>query len=254
LVVATHARGIFILDNLNAVQEMTPAVTQSTSHLFTVEPAEMRRLAGTKAHAGDMIFRGENPPAGAIIDYYLGDAARNDSIAIVVRDALGREVSTVRPTRRAGVNRVVWNLRLNSLPGAPAAESDDDDAPRGAPPGRYVAPGRYTIRLTVGSARREQTVLVREDSRLQITALQRTQWHTATDSIASVYRQVVALGADAATGNDAELRRTIRELQDRVGTLYGNVQRGNGPPTADQRKQMAYFPTVLRDLRARMPR
>ena len=254
LVVATHARGVFILDNLNALQEFSAGVAQSAAHLFTVEPTDMRRLAGTKAHSGDMIFRGENPPAGAVIDYWLSDAGSKDSVLIAVLDPRGREVSRVRATRRAGVNRVVWNLRVPALPGAAAADNGDDDAPRGAPPGRYVAPGRYTVRLTVGATSREQPVIVREDARVQITALQRAQWHTASDSVASVYRQVVQLGADAAPGSDADLKRTIRELQDRVGTLYGNVLRGNGPPTADQRKQMGYFPTVLRDLRARVTR
>jgi photosystem II stability/assembly factor-like uncharacterized protein len=254
LVVATHARGIFILDNLNPLQEYTGAVAQSAAHLFTIEPAEMRRLASVQAHTGDMIFRGENPPAGAVIDYWLSDPASRDSITIAVRDARGRAVATVRPSRRAGVNRVVWNLRLPALPGAPAADNSDDDAPRGAPPGRFVAPGTYTVRLTVGSVTRDQSVIVREDPRLQMTALERAQWHAASDSVASVYRQVVQLGTDAGTRSDAELKRTIRELQDRVGALYGNVLRGNGPPTADQRKQMAYFPTVLRDLRARVTR
>ncbi|MBC7843726.1 MAG: hypothetical protein H7099_15505, partial [Gemmatimonadaceae bacterium] len=51
---------------------------------------------------------------------------------------------------------------------------------------------------------------------------------------------------------DAELKKTIRELQDRVGTLYNNLLRGGGPPTADQRAQMAYFPTVLADLRLKV--
>ncbi len=254
LVVATHARGIWILDNLNAVQEFTAPIEQSAAHLFTVEPAEMRRLASTKAHTGDMIFRGENPPNGAIIDYWLSPAAISDSVSITVHDASGKEVSSVRTTRSAGANRVVWNLRLPSLPGAPASSDDDEDAPRGAPQGRYVAPGRYTVRLTAGGVRREQPLLVREDARVTLTTLQRTQWYAATDSIAGVYRQVVQLGSDAAKGTDAELKKTIRELQDRVGSLYGNVLRGGGPPTADQRKQMAYFPSVLRSLSARVTR
>lgn len=254
LVVATHARGIYILDNLNAVQEFSPVVEQSPAHLFTIQPAEMRRLSGTKAHAGDMIFRGENPPNGAIVDYWLRDAVTTDSVSITIHDQRGVEISRVRATRSAGVNRVVWNLRLPALPGVASASDDDDQAPRGGPQGRFVAPGRYTVRLTTAGVTREQSVSVREDARVDITAPQRTQWHAAVDSVASVYRQVVDLATDTASGGDAELTQTARELQDRVGTLYGNVLRGNGPPTTDQRKQMAYFPTVLRDLRARSRR
>ncbi|MFC1500380.1 WD40/YVTN/BNR-like repeat-containing protein [Candidatus Zixiibacteriota bacterium] len=71
LVLGTHSRGIWILDNVNAIQELKPDVIASRSHLFTIEPAMMIRIAGEKAHTGDMIFRGENPPVGAIIDFWI---------------------------------------------------------------------------------------------------------------------------------------------------------------------------------------
>ena len=254
LVVATHARGIYILDNLNSPQELTASVQQSPAHLFTVEPAEMRRLASTQAHAGDMIFRGENPPNGAIIDYWLASVNAQDSVVVSIHDAAGALVASVPATKTAGVNRVVWNLRLPSLPGAPAAAGDDDDgAPRGAPQGRWVSPGRYTVRLTAGGRTQDRALIVRDDPRVTITAAERAAWHRASDSVASMYRQVVQLGT-AARDMDAELKATIRELQDRVGTLYGGVMRGGGAPTADQRRQMAYFPTVLATLRQRVPR
>ncbi|MES3032872.1 MAG: glycosyl hydrolase [Gemmatimonadota bacterium] len=254
LVVATHARGIFVLDNLNAVQELDRTMEASAAHLFTVEPAEMRRIASIQAHTGDMIFRGENPPNGAIIDYWLSSPSAQDSVAITIHDATGALVASVRPTKSAGVNRVVWNLRLPSLPGAPAAAGDDDDdGPRGAPQGRWVTPGRYTVRLTANGRTQDRALVVRDDPRVTITAAERAAWHRASDSVASIYRQVVQLST-AARDMDAELKATIRELQDRVGTLYGAVLRGGSAPTADQRRQMAYFPTVLATLRQRVPR
>ncbi len=253
LVIASHARGIWILDNLSALQELTPAVVQSRSHLFTLRSAVERRQTNVKAHTGDMIFRGENPPNGAIIDYWLGDAAVSDSVAITVHDASGKEVTTVKTTRAAGVNRVVWNLRLPALPGPAAGTDDDEEGPRGAPLGRFVAPGRYTVRLRVGSTTTEQPLTVRDDARVTITALARAQWYRAADSVASVYRQAFTLSTDAAKGSDAELKKSTRELLDRVGALYNNVSRGGQPPTADQRAQMAYFPTIVSSLRARLP-
>lgn len=254
LVIASHARGIWILDNLNALQELTPTVAQSRSHLFTLRTAVERRLTNVKAHAGDMIFRGENPPNGAIVDYWLGDAVANDSVAITVHDARGTDVSSVKTTHAAGVNRVVWNLRLPSLPGPAAGADDDEEGPRGAPLGRFVAPGRYIVRLRVGSTTTEQPLTVRDDPRVTVTALERAQWYRAADSVASVYREAFALSTDAAKGSDAELKKSTRELLDRVGTLYNNVSRGGLPPTADQRAQMAYFPTIVSSLRARLPR
>lgn len=78
LVLGTHGRGIWILDNLSSLQELTPEVLASTAHLFSVEPAEMIRYARLLAQPGDMIFHGKNPPAGAIIDYYLRELAEDD--------------------------------------------------------------------------------------------------------------------------------------------------------------------------------
>ena len=77
-----------------------------------------------KAHAGDMIFRGENPPNGAIVDYWLG--AEGSAVALSVHDASGGLVQTLTPTRARGVNRVVWNLRQADLPVRGGGFGDDD--------------------------------------------------------------------------------------------------------------------------------
>ena len=61
LVLATHARGIWILDSLTAIQGLGAAAT-TDAQLFPIEPAEQIRYTNLKAHAGDMTFRGENPP------------------------------------------------------------------------------------------------------------------------------------------------------------------------------------------------
>jgi hypothetical protein len=86
-----------------------------------------------------------------------------------------------------------------------------------------------------------------------ITLAERRAWHAASDTVAQLYRDVVTLAAQASS-MDAELRATIGELQSRVGALYGNVMRNGTVPTTDQRRQMAYFPTVLRALRQRVAR
>ena len=254
LVVATHARGIWIMDNLNALQEFTPSIAASAAHLFTIEPAVQRRLSATKAHTGDMQFRGDNPPNGAIIDYWVRGAAATDSASITVHDAAGTQIASLKGAPGERVHRVIWNLRLPSLPGPAANSDDDDDAPRGAPPGRYVAPGRYTVRLNAGGPPLERSVIVRDDPRVTLTAAARAAWYSASDSVARQYRSTNELATTAAKGSDDEFKKTVRELQDRIGTLYNNLLRGGGPPTADQRAQMRYFPTVLSRLQRQAPR
>jgi hypothetical protein len=103
LVLATHGRGIWIYDQINAFQELTPEVRASNAWLFTMEPAEQIRYRSDRAHTGNMIFEGENPPAGAIVDYWLGREGMD--VSLTVHDELGNRVAALTPSDRAGLNR-----------------------------------------------------------------------------------------------------------------------------------------------------
>ena len=158
LVLASHGRGIWILDQLVVAAGAGRGRRHGRAQLFPIEPAEQIRTTNLKAHAGDMVFRGENPPNGAIVDYWLG--AANAQVALTVHDASGTLVQTLTPTRARGVNRVVWNLRHADLP-VRGGFGEDDDAPRGGNlAGPYVAPGVYTVRLVAGGTTLEQKVEV----------------------------------------------------------------------------------------------
>lgn len=266
LVLATHGRGVWIFDQLSALQEFTPAVQESPAKLFTIRPAEMTRYTSTKAHAGDMIFRGENPPNGAIIDFWARDGIP-DSSRISIHQTGGPEVASIvlAASPGPGIRRAIWNLRLPDLRKA-TRPSDDDEGFGGGLPGRYVAPGVYVARLHLGGKSYDQPFRVQEDSRITLSALERQKWTASLDGIAATYRVAAALSDSA----HAELKRlesgkaderrlaevrdiaeTAGELVDRISALYGNVIRITEPPTADQRAQIGYFPTVLSAVQAR---
>jgi photosystem II stability/assembly factor-like uncharacterized protein len=261
LVLGTHSRGVWILDNVHAIQEMTPQVLASAAHLFTIERAHQIRYASELAHTGDMFFRGQNPPDGAIIDYWLGAAKDSTAVAITVHDGAGREISSVTPTRQAGINRVLWDLRHARI--APRSGS------RARPPaGPYVVPGRYTVRLTVDGQRYERAVEVREDPRMSVPEAVRAEWTATLLRIADVHRQAAALvgrwqptsarlrptAANALSGAPRDTARRIdaeiEELFSRLGRLYGDVQSWTGPMTADQRSQLEYLTRKLGELEA----
>jgi len=267
LVLATHGRGIWIIDQLSALQELTPAVRAAAGHIFTINPAAQLRMSSTKAHAGDMLFRGENPPNGAIIDLWARDGIPEGS-AVTIHTPGGREVARVplSASSKGGVVRAIWNLRLPELRRG-RQDGDDDEGFGGGLPGRYATPGTYEARLAIGGntyARRFQVV---EDPRVRLTPIARQQWTAALDRIAVLYREASAL-ADSARAevrqlegttprNEARLAaardvaETAAELVQRIAALYGNVVRVSEPPTTDQRAQMGYFPTVLESLRVR---
>jgi hypothetical protein len=259
LVLGTHNRGVWILDNVNAIQELTPQVLASAAHLFTIEPAHQIRLANELAHTGDMFFRGQNPADGAIIDYWLATTKDSSAVALSVHDGTGREIATVTSTRQAGVNRAIWDLRHPRLAGRPGS--------RARPPaGPYVVPGRYTVRLTVDGQRHERTVEVREDPRMNVAGAVRAEWTATLLRIADVHRQAAALigrwqptsvrlrpnAANALAGAARDTARRIDaeidEVFSRLGRLYGEVQSWTGPMTSDQRSQFEYLARQLTEL------
>jgi hypothetical protein len=267
LVLATHGRGVWILDHIAALQELTPGVLASDAHLFSIEPAEMVRYSDPYAHAGDMIFRGQNPPAGAIIDYYLRDGTPQE-VKLTVHDAAGNLVTAIAPTTLRGINRVVWDLRYPSL--ASTGGGSDQGRPRGAIPGPFVLPGEFAVRLAVGGRVQEQKIHVREDQRIQIAPDERKAWTDALLGLAQLYRDAASMLAavrpafdklpkPAEGGKDtpqtAEIRQLYqltRELQTRLGTLYQAVGGATGVPTADQRAQAKYLEGISRVLDARV--
>jgi photosystem II stability/assembly factor-like uncharacterized protein len=253
LVLATHGRGVWILDDITALQQLTPPVMNETAHLFPSRAAEEIRYFNPRAHTGDMIFRGENPPAGALIDYYLAADPGSAGTSLAILDASGNPVAAPTATHTAGINRIVWNLRYDALPAPPP---DEESGGRSTPlPGPFVMPGEYTIRLTVSGKTLEQKLRVAEDPRIQMTPTERQAWTDTLLDIAEMYRGTAALVAELSKPEaPPELRRIARELQSRTVTLYRAVGDSTGRPTADQQSQAQFYKTELESLRARAGR
>ena len=111
LIVATHARGVWILDDITALQQMTPAVTAADATLFDVRPAVawLNDQQAGEYTGGQKYFAGENPQRGASINYYLKGAASGD-VKVTIADVNGRTLRTIDAPKTAGLNRVMWNL------------------------------------------------------------------------------------------------------------------------------------------------
>ncbi|HSB08780.1 MAG TPA: hypothetical protein VLM38_04675 [Blastocatellia bacterium] len=148
LIIATHGRGVFILDSAAALQELATAKTNDV-FLFDVRPTTRYQMWGKDSNLGQKTFAAQNPPAGALVDYYL-KADVSGPIVITVADKSGKTIRTIRSNaNKAGVNRVVWDLRYDPPTPAPGAGPGDGVA-RGAaasPGGRAQGPGGFGGRL-----------------------------------------------------------------------------------------------------------
>src|SRR5678816_1490144 len=110
LIVAPHARSIWIADDLTPLQQMASVGTQDVV-LFDIRPAIAYladRQRGQQT-GGQKAFVGENPPRGTMISYYLKSAASGD-VKITIADATGRIIRTLDGTKDQGINRVNWTL------------------------------------------------------------------------------------------------------------------------------------------------
>ena len=143
LVIGTHGRGIWIIDDITPLRALTPEILGSNV-VFTPARPTVQKLSASGGWAnGDAAFVGPNPPGDAVITYYLKKRHIFGDMKIEVFDRDGRLMGTVPTSKRRGLSRVTWSMRL-APPRVPPAAS----AAFGAAFGPRVLPGPYTVRMT----------------------------------------------------------------------------------------------------------
>jgi len=169
LILATHGRSIWIFDDASVIQRMTPEIMSSNAYLFPVRPALRYASRFTRYGTGDKQFAGPNPPAGALITYYLKDKLDEKvTIKLQIFDSAGKLVQDIeRPSREKGLNRVAWNLRLGG-PEVRRPPSEEQLAFFGGSRGPQVLPGTYTAKLTVNDKTIEERVEVKLDPAVNV--------------------------------------------------------------------------------------
>ena len=166
LIIATHGRGIWIIDDIRPLEKLTAEAVKAEAMLFDVPSAVQFTYRSTVDNYSDAGYAGTNSPYGAAISYYLNPAAAaGASVRLSVRDKEGREVSTPFATREPGLNRVYWSLREGAAPPAPAAgEMGGRGGGRSAGGfGPLALPGEYKAVLVVNGKTMEAPFTVVED-------------------------------------------------------------------------------------------
>lgn len=172
LVVATHGRGFWILDNISSFRGITQDITSAAVHLFDPAPA-YRHLRGGRNWTG-LISGAKNPSRGVTFDYYLANAA-SDSVIITIAEPNGeiiKEFSSRRedgPSASAGMHRYDWNMQYpGTVMPPPNGALDGFMSVDYSPPTSPVAPpGQYKVRLTVDDVTFERPFEIRKDSRIK---------------------------------------------------------------------------------------
>lgn len=183
MILATHGRGVWVLDQLAPFQQAAPA-RAAEAWLYPVAPVSQRSRSGLKYYGsqGDFQFFGENPPYGAVIAYSLRTKA--DSVRIVISDPAGAPVREIKGEAlkeglAAGFNRIVWDLQIDPIPlpkGSPPPPPSffGGGGDSSGTPGPVVLPGEYTVTLVVnGRPAASGSITVRGDPEVRISAADR---------------------------------------------------------------------------------
>jgi photosystem II stability/assembly factor-like uncharacterized protein len=250
LVIATYGRGIWILDDVTPLRELTPQVLAADAHVFTTRPAYRFRAITGPASSYDDPTVGENPAYGADINYFL-KAAATGPVRIAIQDAKGQTIRTLDGPGTPGVHRVYWDLRdapstrvtLRTSPlYAPDVRIGPDgiresEGGGGGAGGGFTmlqAPGTYTVKLTVAGREFAQPLRVLKDphsagtdadiaAQQQFLSTVRRDLDAAVDAVnnAEVVRGQIRNLRNLT--RDRELLKPIDDLDEKIIAIEGQL-------------------------------
>jgi photosystem II stability/assembly factor-like uncharacterized protein len=224
LVVATHGRAFWILDDVTPLRNLTAVNAETAMKLFAPRPAYRLRMP-------DAIDRrvpaGENPPPGAMVYYYFQTAPK-DEVKLEILDRDGNLVKTYSSARKEeeagpaewpdvqhlsetlpvheGLNRFSWNLRYEDPVKVPGTFYETDIPPKGP----MALPGTYQVRLAAGGRSQTAALELRKDPRIDIS---RADLEKQFDLEKQIARRLTAL--HKAVNGIRDLRSQIDRLEGR---------------------------------------
>jgi photosystem II stability/assembly factor-like uncharacterized protein len=279
LVVATQGRGFWVLDDLTPLRDWSDGVAASVAYLFPPRPTvrmDIRKPGEDEPPAA----AGQNMPAGVVVDYWLKENPKADEVVTLEfldGGTVIRSFSSAKPPKtktleektkqdeelknkdkplepKAGVNRMVWDMRVLPPTLAPKAVFNEGSK---TPP--KVAPGTYTVRLTVGGKSETRTLEVRPHPAGYATAAdlaaqyellrairdRLSDTHVAVMKIRDVRQQVTDLGARAARlGKGDTLRKQAAAVDEKLTAVEDKL---TNPEIVADEDSLNYEPRLDHD-------
>jgi photosystem II stability/assembly factor-like uncharacterized protein len=256
LVVATHGRGFWILDDVEPLRELARTSAWPGPHLFAPQRTyRVRRNTNTDTPLPPEVPHGQNPPDGAILDYTLNAPTRR--VALTITDARGTVVrsyasdepspppiqldkpsywerSFVRPETTPGMHRFVWDLREapphSVMPDLPIS-ANPHDTPR-IPQGALVVPGKYVVTLDVDGVRSSRPLTIVMDPRVSISQRDLERQHAMAHETAMLLDRSYDALQQAKSRNNATAAQMLGRLNAQLTALIDLVDGADAPVTA----------------------
>jgi photosystem II stability/assembly factor-like uncharacterized protein len=188
LVLATHGRGIWIIDDITPLRALTPDLLRQDVAFVSARPVQ-QRIEGQGGWAnGDAVFVGDNPPDAAVINYYQRERHLFGKMKLEVLDSSGRVIDELPASKRLGLNRVTWTMRAKP-PRVPPGAQVSFAGTRGP----RLVPGVYRVRLTKGDKVSETKLTVGLDHRAKFSEADRKAQFDAAMKVHALFGEESAL-------------------------------------------------------------
>jgi len=246
LVLATHGRGIWIIDDITPLRALTPQLLNADAVFLPTRPVTQRIEAFGGWSEGDASFSGPNPPDGAVITYYQKSRHLFGKLKLQIYDADGKLIDTLPGSVRRGINRVTWDMRVKPPRVPPAASIAFNSAQ-----GPRVVPGVYTVKLIKGDKTYEQKVAIGLDPRDPFTLADRKAQFDAAMKVSDLFGRMTDLdfqimavrdGAKARAAqakSDPALAKQLNALADKADEIRKQIvaTKEGGAITGEERER-----------------
>jgi hypothetical protein len=230
LVLATHGRGIWIVDDITPLRALTPDLLKQEVAFVSARPVQQRIEGSGGWASGDAVFIGDNPPDAAVINYYQRQRHLFGKIKLEVLDSSGRVVDELPASKRPGLNRVTWTMRAKPPRVPPAAQV----AVSGIRGPRLV-PGEYTVRLTKAGKVSETKLTVGPDRRAKFSVVDRKaqfdaamKVHTLFDDESALMDRIITLRKALAQSGESlpesdPVRKNLSDFDGKVDAVRKKI-------------------------------
>jgi len=218
LVLATHGRGIWIIDDISPLRALTPAMLSEDAGFLPVPAAPQWMEVNAGWPEGDGTFTGPSKPTDAMIPYYQRSRHIYGDLKIEILDQQGKLVDTVATSEHRGVNRATWSMHLKPPIVPPAAS-----AAFSAAFGPRVLPGLYTVKMTRGDKVYTSQLNVVLDPRAKFTVEdRRAQFDLVNKLVAQLNHMSWAVDAIVAVRDEASQKK-MTALAEAVDKIRGKI-------------------------------
>jgi len=287
LVLATHGRGIWIVDDITPLRHLTADLASQEAAFVSARPTQQRIESFGGWPAGAAAFKGDDPATGAVITYYQKTRHLFGKLKIEILDAKGTVVDELPASTRRGLNRVVWTMHLRPPHVPPAVQ-----LAQAGTQGPRALPGTYTIRLQKNGKSYETQITVGLDQRVKWSLADRQAQFDAAMHVHELFndesvlfariaglREQLAQASKDRPAKDAVraklaaldgkldgLRKQIvatteggaitgeERLREHTDQLYGAIISWDGPPSSYQIENTAALRSQLNEITAEFTR